>query len=170
MVAGSFEKAETNRLVTAYSDRSVSISNAEMATFYRAPSAGLALADTERAMFAGDGTLDLNTFDMNNGSIYGPSDALLIAQASERPRISGDAPPTDRAGRDILKAAEILANDPHRWESKTTGKCNQFVEVALHEAGIQLPWKADHADCHGIRQALDKECAKPNSKWEKIYT
>ncbi|MBP9094052.1 hypothetical protein KBI23_23730 [bacterium] len=72
-------------------------------------------------------------------------------------------------GESILKVAEKLAKDTHRWESGTTGKCNQFVEAAVLAAGIPSPWKVGQADCHTMRVALDRECTKPHSKWQRLY-
>jgi hypothetical protein len=66
--------------------------------------------------------------------------------------------------------AEKLGHNPHRWESTTTGKCNAFVDAVYCKVHIPLPWDEAHVpDCHGMREALDKECQKPHSHWHKVY-
>jgi len=73
------------------------------------------------------------------------------------------------SGAELIKVADKLGHDPHRWQSKTTGKCNEYVEGVLTACHIPFPWKRGHADCHGMRVTLDKECQKAGSKWEKVY-
>jgi hypothetical protein len=75
-------------------------------------------------------------------------------------------------GAALIKIAEKLGHDSHRWEQTKDSpdpKCNQYVEAVLKEGHIPFPWKAGYADCHAMRQALDKECQRPGSKWEKVY-
>jgi hypothetical protein len=77
------------------------------------------------------------------------------------------------SGRELVHMAEKLGYDPHRWaqtKESPSPKCNQYVEAVLMAAHVPFPWKAGTADCRDMRTALDKECAKPDGKWEKVYT
>jgi len=111
----------------------------------------------------------------NTADLYGAkqvADGTLLAQATQDKQ-NGDSTEVQKtiSGADVVKTAEKLGHDPHRWESSTTGKCNVFLDAALRKSGVPLPWDAAHIpDSHGMRVALDKACQDPNSGWEKIYT
>jgi hypothetical protein len=105
--------------------------------------------------------------DMGDGTVVS-ADKTLIAQAKiETPQMSAPAV----SGAHLIEIAEKLGDDKHRWESTTTGKCNQFVDAVFRDAGVPLPWDDAHVpDCHGMNLSLDKECQKTNSPWQKVYS
>jgi hypothetical protein len=104
--------------------------------------------------------------DMGDGTVVS-ADKTLIAQAKETAQKYVPA----MSGAQLLEIAERLGNDKHRWESTTTGKCNQFVDAVFRSAGVPLPWDSAHVpDCHGMNLALDNECKNTNSPWKKVYS
>ncbi|HEY9871496.1 MAG TPA: hypothetical protein V6D08_20230 [Candidatus Obscuribacterales bacterium] len=95
-----------------------------------------------------------------------------IAKAPERQHTIDMRDDFRISGKDLVITAEELGKDPHRWEQTKKSpapKCNQYVEAVLQEAGIPIRWKAGQSDVHAMREALDQECQKPDSKWEKVY-
>jgi hypothetical protein len=105
--------------------------------------------------------------DLGDGTVV-LADKTLIAQANkENTQISAPA----MSGARLIEIAERLGDDKHRWESTTTGKCNQFVDAVFRNAGVPVPWDGAHVpDCHGMNSALDKECQMTNPVWEKVYS
>jgi hypothetical protein len=98
---------------------------------------------------------------------FGDIDGQLLALKTDEQMQRKN--PKSVSGVELIKTAEKLGHDPHRWESSTTGKCNQFVEAVLTAKEVPFPWKAGQSDCHSMRQALDKECSRQGSMWEKVY-
>jgi hypothetical protein len=105
--------------------------------------------------------------DMGDGTVVS-ADKTLIAQANkENPQISAPAV----SGARLIEIAGRLGDDKHRWESTTTGKCNQFVDAVFRNADVPMPWDGAHVpDYHGMNLALDKECQMTNPAWKKVYS
>jgi hypothetical protein len=104
------------------------------------------------------------------GSEMGVSESKQELIAFKTPEST--PPEKSITGAELIKIAEKLGHDPHRWEpteNSPSPKCNQYVEAVLKAGHIPFPWKAGFADCHAMREALDKECQRPGSKWEKVY-
>lgn len=69
------------------------------------------------------------------------------------------------SGNKLVSIAEQLGRDPIRWQSKTTGKCNQFVGEAIKCCFGTTPWEGPPPTCHGMISAL-----RNSSDWEIVWT
>lgn len=71
-----------------------------------------------------------------------------------------NAPP----GNKLVGIAQELGRDPVRWQSKTTGKCNQLVGEAIKQCFGKTPWEGPTPTCHGLNRILGN-----SSEWEKVW-
>ncbi len=101
------------------------------------------------------------------------SDRILIAKSedqAERPKETDQSfvPPVSQ--EKITSVAEKLGHDPHRWESRTTGKCNVYLDAVMQGCGMPRPWtETGILSCEKLDQMLAND-SRYECPWKTDYS
>lgn len=131
----------------------LSMTSAEMASFYSPQRSTMNVAEREAAMFGSGGTLDLNSFDAHGSSIYTNSDQTV------------------RVGNKKYPASDVTARD---WGATLKKSAERTVQAAQNrdliywetpaEGGIKRYPRRGHED-----EAIDYDaCSKANKAFPQL--
>lgn len=87
---------------------------------------------------------------------------IRVSIQEEVERIKNSSAPV---GNKLVGIAHALGQDPVRWQSNTTGKCNQLVGESIKNGLGKTPWKGPTPSCHGMIAAF-----KQSAEWQQVWT